>query len=37
MIYGLDDPGFDFWQRQDISLFFEVSRLATGPTQPPVQ
>jgi hypothetical protein len=31
--YGFDGPGFDFWQRQGISLFSEKSRMALGPTK----
>jgi hypothetical protein len=29
--------GFSSWQRQEIFLFSTASRLALGPTQPPVQ
>ena len=35
--YRLDDLGFDSWQKQDFSLFFETSRPATGHTQSPIQ
>jgi hypothetical protein len=30
-------PGFDFRQRQEVFLFPIASRLALGPTQPPIQ
>ena len=32
--YGLDGPGIESWWRRD---FPHLSRLALGPTQPPVQ
>ena len=32
--YGLDSLGIEFWWRQD---FVHLSRLALGPTQPPIQ
>jgi hypothetical protein len=32
--YGLDGPGIESWWGQD---FLYLSRLALGPTQPPVQ
>jgi hypothetical protein len=35
--YGLDDGGFESWQGLVIFLFTNVSRLALGPTQPPIQ
>jgi len=35
--YGLDDPGFDSRQRLGIFLFTTASRMALGPTQPPIQ
>jgi hypothetical protein len=35
--YGLDDRGFDSWQRLGIFLFTTASRPALGPTQPPIQ
>jgi hypothetical protein len=31
-IIGLDDLGFESWQRQEIFLFAKLSRLALGPT-----
>jgi len=35
--YGLVDVGFESWQGLGIFLFTTVSRLALGPTQPPIQ
>ena len=35
--YGLDGPGFEFLQRQDIFLVSKTSRPTLGPTQPPIQ
>jgi hypothetical protein len=35
--YGLDDQGFESRQGLRIFLFSTVSRLALGPTQPPIQ
>jgi hypothetical protein len=35
--YGLDDWGFKSCQRLGIFLFTTTSRLALGPTQPPIQ
>jgi hypothetical protein len=35
--YGLDDLGFDPQQGKRIFLLASVSRLALGPTQPPIQ
>jgi hypothetical protein len=35
--YGLDDPGFESWQKRNIFLFCKTSVLALGPTQPPTQ
>lgn len=35
--YGLDVPGVEFWQVREISLFFQISRLAVGPTQTLIQ
>jgi len=35
--YGLDDWGFKCWQELGIFHFITKSRLALGPTQPPVQ
>jgi hypothetical protein len=35
--YGLDDRGFESQQRLGIFLFTTASRLALGPTQPPIQ
>jgi hypothetical protein len=35
--YGLDDPRFDPWQREEIFPLTSVSIQALGPTQPPVQ
>jgi hypothetical protein len=32
-----DRSWFDFWKQQQILLFSETSRLALGPTQPPIQ
>ena len=34
--YGLDGPGFEFWQGQEISSL-KPSRLALVPTQSPIQ
>ena len=34
--YRLDDLGFDSWQGQENFLFFRMSRLAVGNTQPAV-
>jgi hypothetical protein len=34
--YGLDDRGFESRQRLGIFLFITASRLALGPTQPPI-
>jgi hypothetical protein len=33
---GLDNPGYESWQGQEIFLFSKLSRLALGPTQPSV-
>jgi hypothetical protein len=33
----LDDPKGNFWQQQEIFLFFKASRTVQGPTQPPVK
>ena len=30
-----DSLGLGYWQRQEISLFYKMSRLTVGPTQPP--
>jgi hypothetical protein len=35
--YVLDDGGFESWQGLGIFLLTTVSRLALGPTQPPIQ
>jgi hypothetical protein len=35
--YGLDDRGFESRQGLGIFLFTTASRLALGPTQPPIQ
>jgi hypothetical protein len=35
--YGLDDRGFEFRQGLGIFLFTTASRMALGPTQPPIQ
>jgi hypothetical protein len=35
--YGLDDRGFESRQGMGIFLFTTASRLALGPTQPPIQ
>jgi hypothetical protein len=35
--YGLDDRGFESRQGLGIFLFTAASRLALGPTQPPIQ
>jgi hypothetical protein len=35
--YGLDDPGFESRKGLEIFLFTTASRLALGPTQPPIQ
>jgi hypothetical protein len=35
--YGLHDQGFKFQQGLGAFLFMTVSRLAQGPTQPPIQ
>jgi hypothetical protein len=32
----LYDPGCNSWQGREISLFYETSRAALGPTQPPI-
>jgi hypothetical protein len=32
-----EQPGFDSWQELEIFLYSTVSRLALGPTQPPIQ
>jgi len=37
MGYGLDDWGFESQQELGIFLFAIASRLALGPTQPPIQ
>jgi hypothetical protein len=36
-VYGLDDWKFEPWQGMGIFLFTTTSRLALGPTQPPIQ
>jgi hypothetical protein len=37
MAYGLNDWGFKSWQGLGIFPFTTASRLALGPTQPPIQ
>jgi hypothetical protein len=36
-VQGLDDLGFESWQRQEIYLIFKMSRLALRPNQVPIQ
>ena len=37
MCYGLDDPDFETWERQETFQFPTPSRPVLGPTQPPIQ
>jgi hypothetical protein len=36
LLYRLDDPRFEFQQKQEIFLFFKISKLDLCPTQPPM-
>jgi hypothetical protein len=35
--WATEELWFDFWQRQNTFLFFEMSWMVLGPTQPPIQ
>ena len=37
LVYGLDDPGYESLQGEDIFLFFETSGQVPRATHPPMQ
>lgn len=37
VVYGLEGPGFEFWQQKNMRLFSKMLRPGLGSNQPPIQ